>query len=223
MKTNIIILLIFINISLFSYSQCFQYIEKTKKIEKDIIKLDKRIRKLLKDRYQMLGYKEYNQQLKMIYVYNFKYGDKNFLEKKDLQDTAFLYKLKPVYSIKVYIIKHLLHFVYKRFLSSLVYICDSSGKLIAMSDGYFIYDVFGLREHVYSNDKKIVEAIYKYKIHCIFNIEVTHYGRIYYGIKENNEIIVFVSNSKGFYIYSMKEFLECCWSDYQVKSKKYNE
>ena len=142
------------------------------------------------------------QGLKIYHVFWLYSEDEDKLRKENFLNHSFLSNLKPsFFSQKSW-------FVNKKYLQTDAYISDSSGKLIAKTDGRIIYYTAKYKKNHFQNDTELINMFYKNEIDFVFYMG--YIGDTYIGIK-GKDLFVLKASNNAVKIYPLEEFVNCCW------------
>jgi hypothetical protein len=156
--------------------------------------LENRINKLLK-KHHSLSKIHGLQQFHIFWM-----GHNYDFRKEDYSDHSFLYKLVPSYIEKSKgILKH------KKYLRAETLICDSTGKLVAMGNDRFVTLVTLSKYRV-----ELAKILHDKKMDFIFYMG--HKLGMFIGVKDQDVYVIIESSEKA-KIYSLKEFINCCYDD----------
>jgi len=131
---------------------------------------------------------------------------KGEFKKEDFIDHTFLNKLVPTYYTKNSLFRK------KTYLNSEVYIGDSTGNLIARSDGRFITSAIRNKKPYGQSYVKLFDMFYKKELDFVFHIYGT-FINFNVGVK-GKDIYILDDTNDGLKVYSIEEFVDCCWEKF---------
>lgn len=104
---------------------------------------------------------------------------------------------------------------WKKYVTTLTFITDSAGNLIATGDARFVTPFFynGSQELPYM---KLAKMFFNKEIDFAFMWEVLGY---YFCLK-NNDLFVIEDHKEGLKIYGWSEFLNCCFDDWRHQERR---
>jgi hypothetical protein len=136
------------------------------------------------------------------------------LIKGEFLDGKFLNKLEP----NIYIDRRL--FKKRKYLNShFSKVCDSTGKIIASGSDFTSISCLIYNDTILTSYyQDLIDFVIEKRIKCLFNISMTPYN-IVFGISEKFNW-VFILRRSGWEMYSMKEFVDCCWDDFSKHKRE---
>ncbi|MEN6502030.1 MAG: hypothetical protein ABFC55_06600 [Tenuifilaceae bacterium] len=202
MACKYLLLIALLHFGINSFSQNEMNMMDKLNIRQDLSVVNNRITRLLnKD-----PYFSKTQGVKLFHIFWLTYQGE--FRKEDFLNQSFLNKLVPSY----YTQKTL--FGKKKYLATQVFISDSTGHLIATSDGRAIYSAVKYKNTYTQGDLNLLRIFYKSEMDFIFYIELTS-GDTYFGTK-GKDIYVLKQSNEELKIYPLEEFINCCWDKLHV-------
>lgn len=125
-------------------------------------------------------------------------------KKEDFLNYSFLKKLRPNYYAQKSLFKK------KKYLDAHTLICDSTGCLVGVTNGRYIFHAsrfdpsYGELFHLFQKG----ELDYVFYV-CLTSIVIN------FGIKDQN-VSVIKYTSTGLNFYTLEEFVNCCWDDFYI-------
>ena len=200
MNKTYLLLIVLSFFSILSYAQKGLNMIDQLNLKQDIITKDKKIYELLK---KDAWLKEFHR-FQLFHVFWLEY--KGEFKKEDFIDHTFLNKLVPTYYTKNSLFRK------KTYLNSEVYIGDSTGNLIAETEGGFIQSAVEYKVPYDQSDIKLFDMFYKKELDFVFYIYGT-YGNISVGVK-SKDIYILDDTNDGLKVYPLEEFVDCCWEKF---------
>jgi len=128
-------------------------------------------------------------------------------KKEDFLNASFLKKIQPNYFFQKSLFKK------KKYLIAETLICDSTGSLVGITNGRFIF-LASKNEILYQSERELLNLFYNGKVnHVIYFCLNSIY--IYFGFKDQN-VSVIKYTFTGLNFYTLEEFVNCCWDDFYI-------
>lgn len=196
LKIRILIILFFIWIPAFSQFDN----SLTVALKEGVTKLDNRIKKQIKKVPCISEIRDFQ----ISYIFYLNYSGK--FEKEDFLHHGFLKKLEPAYVERKYLLRK------DKYLQVRAFISDSTGNLIAQSDGRILHSACKYKTSYSISETELQKMLYNKECDLIFNIGFTT-GDTYFKVKAN-EVYVIEARNNGLEVYSLEEFISCCWDSF---------
>lgn len=193
----------------FIWIPSFSQLEKslTVALKEDVTKLDNRIKKQIKKVPCIAEAKDFQ----IFYIFYLNYNGK--FEKEDFLSHSFLKNLEPSYVERK-------HFFRKdKYLQVHAFISDSIGNLIAQSDGRILHSACKYNTSYSLSEIELQKILYNKEYDLFFNIGFTT-GDTYFRVR-GNEVYVVEDTNNGLEVYSLEEFIVCCWDSFIATYRKF--
>ncbi|MDR2037439.1 MAG: hypothetical protein LBQ60_05905 [Bacteroidales bacterium] len=144
-----------------------------------------------------------NENYKIIHTFWVQYDKK--IDKDDFLNQSFLTHLKPSY--------HKYGIRKRNYLNSYAKIINSKRDIVAFTDGNIMNCIDLSDSDLTTQYVNMIETIEKLKINLLFYIMGTNLS-FSFGVTEESKIFVFRQQKNLTEIFTINEFVNCCWVDW---------